>query len=56
MAESDVVDVSRLCNRYPYVTGTSVLGITYKDGILLACDTLGEKEGWLAVALLYESR
>ena len=25
----------------PYVTGTSVLGITYKDGVLLAADTLG---------------
>lgn len=29
------------CCRYPYVTGTSVLGITYKDGVLLASDTLG---------------
>lgn len=27
--------------RYPYVTGTSVLGITYADGVLLASDTLG---------------
>ena len=26
----------------PYVTGTSVLGITYKDGVLIAADTLGE--------------
>ena len=25
----------------PYVTGTSVLGITYKDGVMLAADTLG---------------
>ncbi|KAK9154112.1 hypothetical protein Sjap_001592 [Stephania japonica] len=25
--------------RYPYVTGTSVVGIKYKDGILLAADT-----------------
>lgn len=25
----------------PYVTGTSVLGVTYKDGVLIACDTLG---------------
>lgn len=25
----------------PYVTGTSVLGIVYKDGIMLAADTLG---------------
>lgn len=29
------------CDRYPYVTGTSVLGIKYKDGILLASDTAG---------------
>lgn len=25
----------------PYVTGTSVLGITYKDGVMIAADTLG---------------
>jgi hypothetical protein len=25
----------------PIVTGTSVLGVTYKDGIILAADTLG---------------
>lgn len=28
--------------RYPYVTGTSVVGIKYKDGILLAGDMGGE--------------
>lgn len=28
--------------RDPYVTGTSVLGIVYKDGVMLAADTLGE--------------
>lgn len=27
--------------KYPYVTGTSVLAIKYKDGVLVACDTLG---------------
>ncbi|CAM6088365.1 unnamed protein product [Calypogeia fissa] len=27
--------------QYPYVTGTSVLGIKYKDGVLLAADTAG---------------
>lgn len=27
--------------RYPYVTGTSVLGIKYKDGVLIAADTAG---------------
>lgn len=27
--------------RNPYVTGTSVLAFVYKDGILIACDTLG---------------
>jgi len=25
----------------PYVTGTTVMGVKYKDGVLLACDTLG---------------
>lgn len=27
--------------RYPYVTGTSVIGIKYKDGILMAADMAG---------------
>lgn len=27
--------------QYPYVTGTSVLAVKYKDGVMLACDTLG---------------
>mmetsp|Transcript_29009 Transcript_29009/g.53308 ORF Transcript_29009/g.53308 Transcript_29009/m.53308 type:complete len:282 (-) Transcript_29009:240-1085(-) len=31
---------SKQHTQYPYVTGTSVLGIKYKDGILIACDTL----------------
>lgn len=44
------VDVSRkgihtptttIITRNPYVTGTSVLAFVYKDGILIACDTLG---------------
>ena len=26
--------------RYPYVTGTTVLGCKYKDGVMIACDTL----------------
>jgi hypothetical protein len=26
--------------QYPYVTGTSVLALKYKDGVLMACDTL----------------
>jgi len=34
-------------HRYPYVTGTSVLGITYKDGVLIACDTLGKQPPFL---------
>ena len=25
----------------PYVTGTTVLGMKYKDGVMIACDTLG---------------
>jgi 20S proteasome subunit beta 7 len=32
---------NRTHTQYPYVTGTSVLGVTYKDGVMLACDTLG---------------
>lgn len=32
---------SRQRTQYPYVTGTSVLGIKYKDGVMIACDTLG---------------
>eukprot|EP01025_Chloroclados_australasicus_P035420 TRINITY_DN3606_c0_g1_i1.p1 TRINITY_DN3606_c0_g1~~TRINITY_DN3606_c0_g1_i1.p1 ORF type:complete len:288 (-),score=16.81 TRINITY_DN3606_c0_g1_i1:276-1139(-) len=27
--------------QYPMVTGTSVLAFTYKDGVMMACDTLG---------------
>lgn len=29
------------CGRQPIVTGTSVLAIKYKDGIMMAADTLG---------------
>jgi 20S proteasome subunit beta 7 len=32
---------SRQHTQYPYVTGTSVLAIKYKDGVMVACDTLG---------------
>lgn len=28
--------------RYPYVTGTSVIGIKYKDGILMTADMGGQ--------------
>lgn len=32
----------RSCHcRMPYVTGSSVLALTYKDGVMLASDTLG---------------
>lgn len=27
--------------KYPYVTGTSVIGIKYKDGVMIVADTLG---------------
>ena len=30
-----------LIRRTPYVTGTTVLGLKYKDGVMIACDTLG---------------
>lgn len=36
-----IADPARQHTQYPYVTGTSVLGIKYKDGVLVACDTLG---------------
>jgi hypothetical protein len=32
----------KLTTRQPLVTGTSVLGIKYKDGVMLAADNLGE--------------
>jgi hypothetical protein len=28
-------------NRYPYVTGNSVIALKYKDGVIMACDTGG---------------
>ena len=31
-------------NRQPIVTGTSVLAIKYKDGIMMAADNLGESQ------------
>jgi len=34
-------DPTRQHTKYPYVTGTSVMAIKYKDGVLIAADTLG---------------
>lgn len=31
--------------RRPIVTGSSVLGVTFSDGVMLAADTLGTREG-----------
>jgi hypothetical protein len=33
---------TKLTSRQPLVTGTSVLGIKYKDGVMLAADNLGK--------------
>eukprot|EP00877_Chromochloris_zofingiensis_P009749 jgi/Chrzof1/5027/Cz15g09020.t1 len=33
-------DGSKQHTQYPYVTGSSVLGVKYRDGVLIACDTL----------------
>lgn len=47
-SENFMVDPVALANaghrqhtQYPYVTGTSVLALKYKDGVIVACDTLG---------------
>ena len=32
---------SRQHTQYPYVTGTSVIGTKFADGVIIACDTLG---------------
>ncbi|XP_073107433.1 proteasome subunit beta type-4 [Elaeis guineensis] len=39
--DSTSLDVGSERNRYPYVTGTSVLGVKYKDGVALAADLGG---------------
>lgn len=38
---STQVDIVYVSRRQPIVTGTSVLAIKYKDGIMMAADTLG---------------
>ncbi|KAE8226069.1 hypothetical protein CF319_g1286 [Tilletia indica] len=37
---ADAFDIGRQRTQQPIVTGTSILGIKYKDGIMLAADTL----------------
>ena len=37
----DAFDAARQHTQQPLVTGTSVLGLRYKDGVMLATDTLG---------------
>ena len=41
--------------RQPLVTGTSVLGIKYKDGVMLAADNLGELLCWVSRHELIDS-
>jgi 20S proteasome subunit beta 7 len=38
---SELADGPRQHTKYPYVTGTSVIGLKYKDGVLIVADTLG---------------
>lgn len=40
-AVNPAADPSRQHTKYPYVTGTSVLGVKYRDGVLIAADMLG---------------
>lgn len=40
-AANPAADPTRQHTKNPYVTGTSVLGVVYKDGVLIAADTLG---------------
>lgn len=35
------MDPTRQHTKHPYVTGTSVLAVKYRDGVLIAADTLG---------------
>eukprot|EP00891_Asterochloris_glomerata_P005357 jgi/Astpho2/5357/fgenesh1_pg.00075_%23_32_t len=41
VASANAGNVPRKHTQSPYVTGTSVLAVTYKDGVLVASDTLG---------------
>lgn len=40
------------CYRQPIVTGTSVLGLKYKDGIMIAADNLGALAPLLTMLVL----
>lgn len=35
------IELAKYLDRSPYVTGTSVIGMKYKDGVILAADTGG---------------
>lgn len=41
LPQADALGDPRQHTKYPYVTGTSVMGIKYKDGVMIAADTLG---------------
>ncbi len=43
--------VKSIFNSRPMVTGTSVLGVTFGDGVMLAADTLGKREN---LSYIYE--
>ena len=44
LVDCELIVCYGISRRTPYVTGTSVLGVTYKDGVMIAADTLGKNE------------
>ena len=41
LEKADCAADPRQHTKYPYVTGTSVIALKYKEGVMIAADTLG---------------